>query len=192
MKYPGGIKLTDSPHNKENIKYGNRGMNLESDLNITNEYYRTTNRAVIYKKPTPIKVMKVDYQNRAIIKEAFFEYPSTTDYNGIYKGKYIDFEAKETLSKTSFPLNNIHIHQIDHIRRIVLQEGIVFLIVSFAKIDETYLLFGNDFIDYIDNNNRASIPIDYFRKKGHLLNYNYNPRIDYLDVIDQVYGGKNE
>src|SRR5574344_2636722 len=101
MKYPSGIKKDTSIHN---INYGNRGMNLESDLNLSNEYYRDIDKAYIYKKPTPIKVVNVDYKSRkmATIKEAYFMEPSTTDYNGLYNGKYIDFEAKETKSKTSF------------------------------------------------------------------------------------------
>ena len=72
-----------------------------------------------------IKITKVDYPSRdkAVIKEAFFTIPSTTDYNGIYKGKYIDFEAKETKSKTSFSLNNIHPHQIKHLENIDKHKG---------------------------------------------------------------------
>ena len=79
-------------------KYSNRGMTLEEDINVSNQYYIEIEKAFIYKKPTPIKITKVDYPSRdkAVIKEAFFTVPSTTDYNGIYKGKYIDFEAKET------------------------------------------------------------------------------------------------
>ena len=100
MNYPNGIIKKTVSHN---VNYGNRGMTLENDLNITNSYYREIDKAYIYKKPTPIKIVKVDYISRqaATIKEAYFEEPSTTDYNGIYKGKYIDFEAKETKSKTS-------------------------------------------------------------------------------------------
>ena len=92
MKYPAGVKVVPTVHKKEDIQYGNRGMSLEHDLNITNDYYRESNRALIYKKPTPIKVTKVDYQKSSVvIKEGFFEHPSTTDYNGVYHGLYIDF-----------------------------------------------------------------------------------------------------
>lgn len=193
MKYPGGIKVVSTVHKKEDIQYGNRGMNLEHDLNLTNDYYRETSRALIYKKPTPIKVTKVDYQkNSVVIKEGFFEHPSTTDYNGVYHGMYIDFEAKETLNKTSFPLHNIHFHQIEHIRNVLLQNGIVFLIVRFVKLNQTYLLFGNDFIQFIDHQNRSSIPLSYFKEHGHLILDQYHPRIDYLKIIDQFYGGANE
>ena len=92
MNYPDGIK---KKKNVSEISYKNRGMTLEHDLNEANKYYRQIDKAYIYKKPTPIKITKVDYpsRNKAVIKEAFFELPSTTDYNGIYKGYYIDFEA---------------------------------------------------------------------------------------------------
>ena len=106
MNYPNKKKII----NENYIYYGKRGMNLEDDINSSNKYYLDNDIAVIYKKPTPIKVVKVDYNKRINTKitEAYYEIPSTTDYNGIYKGKYIDFEAKETKSKTSFSLNNIH------------------------------------------------------------------------------------
>ena len=56
-------------------------MTLEADINISNEYYREIDKAYIYKKPTPIKITKVDYPSRdkETIKEAFFTVPSTTD-----------------------------------------------------------------------------------------------------------------
>ena len=187
MKYPNGIKKDTIFHN---INYKNRGMNLENDLNITNEYYREIDKAYIYKKPTPIKIVNVDYISRkaATINEAYFMEPSTTDY-GIYKGKYIDFEAKETKNKTSFPLDNIHPHQIKHIRNIYNHNGIVFLIVRFTSLDKTYILLGKDFLSYIDNNSKKSIPISYFVSKGYEIKFKLQPRVDYLEIIDEIYGG---
>ena len=88
MNYPNGIQKNST---NNIINYGNRGMVLEDDLNITNEYYREGDIAIIYKKPTPITIHKVNYKSRdnAFIEKASFKIPSTTDYNGIYKGKYI-------------------------------------------------------------------------------------------------------
>ncbi len=85
----------------------NRGMDLEEAINQTNEYYALNDVAYIYKKPIPIQVVKVDYERRsaARISEAYYKIPSTTDYNGIYKGRYIDFEAKETQASSNMAVS---------------------------------------------------------------------------------------
>ena len=85
--------LTIKQEYKTYKTYANRGMGLENDISLSNEFYLNNDIAVIYKKPTPITIAKVDYPSRleAVIKEGYFKTPSTTDYNGIYKGKYIDF-----------------------------------------------------------------------------------------------------
>lgn len=189
MNYPKGIKQINT---NNFIRYDNRGMDLESDINITNQYYIENAIAYIYKKPTPIQVTKIDYKNNSmIIKEGYFKEPSTTDYNGLYKGLYIDFEAKETNNKTSFPLSNIHKHQIEHIRNIINNGGIGFLIVRFSTLDKTFVLMGKDLIEFIDKNERKSIPLEYFTSFGFLIPYNYRPRLDYLKVIDEILGGSN-
>ena len=173
--------------NNHEIKYSNRGMSLEYDINISNQYYIDKKIAFIYKKPTPIQITKVDYPNRkhAIIKEAFFKEPSTTDYNGLYKGKYIDFEAKETNNK-SFPLANIHNHQIKHIKNIYNNGGICFLIIRFNKNNTTYLLNAKDFISYIDTTTKKSIPLDFFEKKAYKIEIKYTPRLDYIKIVDKI------
>ena len=192
MNYPNGIKKVNNtnPITKE-TSYKNRGMTLEADINLSNEYYRDIDKAYIYKKPTPIKITKVDYPSRdkATIKEAFFTVPSTTDYNGIYKGKYIDFEAKETKSKTSFALNNIHPHQIKHIENINNNQGIAFLIVRFTSLSETYLLPAKQFLNFINTEKRKSIPREFFQTNAYLIKDNYNPRLDYLKIVDDIIGG---
>ena len=125
-----------------------------------------------------------DY-NKAKITEGYYEIPSTTDYNGIYKGKYIDFEAKETKSKTSFPISNIHKHQIKHLVRIINHGGISFIIIRFTTINKTFLIFTKDFINYFENNIKKSIPLSYIEEKGFLIKDGYNPVLDYLSIIDK-------
>ncbi len=185
MRYPNGIQK----EYRSITNYANRGMTLEEDLNVTNEYYRDRNIAIIYKKPTPITIYKVDYPSRkeAVIREARFKIPSTTDYNGIFKGKYIDFEAKETAHKTSFPLSNIHAHQIEHLRKIIQHGGIGFLIVRFTSFQETYLLTGKDFFNFIDQQTRKSIPYSYFKEVGKKIPIGLSPRLDYLKLIEVNY-----
>lgn len=174
--------------NNKYQSHSNRGMVLENDLNATNEYYLLNNVAVIYKKPTPITINKVDYPSRkdAVIKEAHFKIPSTTDYNGIYKGKYIDFEAKET-KLDYFPLANIHAHQIEHLKKIMEHGGIGFLIVRFSKKDEIFYLDGTKFFEFLETSSRKSIPIEYFYENGYKIKLKFNPRIDYLKIVDEIY-----
>ncbi len=185
MNYPSGIK---SKKDKQ-INYGNRGMVLETDLNETNQYYLVNNIAIIHKKPTPITIKKVDYisPTKIKIKDAYFQKPSTTDYNGIYRGKYIDFEAKETKNQKHFPLSNIHNHQLEHLKKVIEHGGIGFLIVRFVTKDETFYLDGKDLTNFLENNTRKSIPYSYFQEKGHLIKINYNPRLDYLKIINKIY-----
>lgn len=165
--------------------YANRGMGLESDINLANEYYRIKDIAYIYKKPTPIKLVKVDY-TKGLIKEAYFETPSTTDYNGIYKGKYIDFEAKETKSDT-FPFANIFKHQIDHLKKVIDQGGIAFVIIAFTHRNEVYLIDASHMIDAYYHSNRKSITYETIKEKGHLIRQGFNPRLSYLEIIDEFY-----
>ena len=186
MNYPNGLKKNTIPKHTNTI-YKNRGMTLEEDINDSNKYYIDQEKAYIYKKPTPIKLVKVDYK-KGRINEAYFSQPSTTDYNGIYKGKYIDFEAKETINTKGFPLANIHKHQIKHIRNIYKENGICFLIIRFTKLNETYLLMAKDFIDYIDKNTSSTINLDYFKEKAYLIKNKFIPRVDYLEIIDILEG----
>lgn len=169
--------------------YSNRGMTLENDLNQTNKYYKDNDIALVYKKPTPIKIVKVEYPKN-IIKEAYFNEPSTLDYTGIYKNTYLEFDAKETQSKTSFPISNIHNHQLEHIKGVIKHGGLAYLIVRFTTINETYLLTGQNLLEFINKEKRKSIPLEFFKQKGHNIEFKYNPRIDYIKIIDKILESK--
>ena len=168
-----------------NSSFANRGMGLENDINETNKYYRDYDIALIYKKPTPIRITKNNYQSMRVI-DGFFECPSTLDYNGIYKGYYVEFDAKETKSKTSFTINNIHEHQIDYIKKVLKHNGIVFLIVRFSLLNKDYILGGKELIDFINDNERKSIPLSYFEDNCYELNIKYAPRLDYIKYVDKL------
>ena len=176
MNYPGSIKKEYT----KNVNYGNRGMFLENLINKANEFYLEKDIAVIYKKPTPIQVVKYDYDTKRI-KDAYYMSESTLDYNGLYKGYYIEFDAKNT-NTNSLPLANIAEHQIKHLKKIIKHQGIGFLIIMIKN--EAYLLPGRRIIDFIDSSQRKSIPYDYIKENGYQLNINYLRGIEYINAVD--------
>ncbi len=181
MNYPNGKKVSNSTPLKS---HSHRGMSLEEDINKTNEYYRKENIAVIYKKPTPITLVHVDYPKRSAAKitEAYFKEPSTTDYNGVYKGKYVDFEAKECASKTSFPFSYIHPHQIKHLKSVIKHGAIAFIIIRMSCFNKDYVIMAKDFIDYYVNTQRKSLPYTWIKKYGYEIIYKYTVPCDYLGI----------
>lgn len=146
--------------------------------------------AVIHKKPVPIQIVQVDYPRRsaAVIKEAYFKQASTTDYNGVYHGYYLDFEAKETRNKTSFPLNNFHEHQINHMKACVRQAGICFTIIKFSITQELFLLPAATLFEYWDQqtHGRKSIPKKIIADSGFAIAYQFQPLIPYLTCVDKL------
>lgn len=174
------------------VDYGRRGMTLEELISKSNESYRQQNKAVIYKKPTPIQVVQVDYpkRSRAVITEAYYRKASTTDYNGIYQGHYIDFEAKETKNKTRFPLSNFQSHQINHLKQCHQQGGICFALLSFSELKRIFILPVNKLCYYWDNHLKPgyakSIRIQDLEDHAIEVHYSISPIIPYLDAVDQM------
>ncbi|WP_461214275.1 Holliday junction resolvase RecU [Lacticaseibacillus sp. GG6-2] len=171
------------------VAYGGRGMTLEEELNASNDYYRQTKQAVVYKKPTPIQIVKVDYPQRsmAVIREAYFKTPSTTDYNGVYRGNYLDFEAKETKNKASFPLKNFHPHQIRHFAACLEQAGICFVVMRFVTLHRLFVYPASDLVlawQAADQGARKSIPLATIVANGFELHPKLQPPIPYLLGVD--------
>ena len=196
IHYPAGIRpRAEAPQKKEDgkkkrvlkVSAGNRGMAFEAEINETNDYYREKGLAVFHKRPTPINIVKVDYSRGAKITEAYFETQSTTDYNGVYRGHYVDFEAKSIRGKTSFPLANIPPQQIDHLKRVLAQGGIGFFLIDFATKNAVYLLPAEYVIDFYEKRERASIPLEDIEKHGKVVPMAYRPRYDFLPLIDELF-----
>ena len=186
MLYPGKAKKAY----QKPVSYAKRGMDLESLINEANKYYLDNDIAVIYKKPTPVEIKKVSYKGKTEYIEGVLREKSTLDYTGVYKGYYLDFDAKSSKSKTSFPLANIHKHQLLHIDRVLKHKGISFLIIEMN--DRFFILDGNVLMNFVNNNDRKSIPFEFIQKEGLEIKLKFSPTLDYITMLDTLISKKEE
>lgn len=117
---------------------GLRGSTLEEFINRTIELYLEHGLALIQKIPTPITPINIDKDHRHITL-AYFEQKSTVDYIGAVQGIPVCFDAKECATNT-FPLQNVHEHQIRFMENFEKQNGVSFLLIYFTKREEFYYL----------------------------------------------------
>lgn len=117
---------------------GLRGSTLEEFINRTNERYMEQGLALIQKIPTPITPVQIDKEHRHITL-AYFEQKSTVDYIGAVQGIPVCFDAKECNVDT-FPLQNIHEHQVKFMERFEKQGGISFFIIYYSHRNELYYM----------------------------------------------------
>ncbi|MBE5891646.1 MAG: Holliday junction resolvase RecU [Lachnospiraceae bacterium] len=117
---------------------GLRGSALENLINLTNDKYQTNHLALIQKIPTPITPINIDKETHHITL-AYFDQKSTVDYIGVVQGIPVCFDAKECHTDT-FPLANIHPHQIQFMREWEKQDGIAFFLIYFTHKESFYYL----------------------------------------------------
>ena len=117
---------------------GLRGSTLEEVLNRTNEKYLEQGLALIQKIPTPITPVKIDKEHRHITL-AYFDQRSTVDYIGAVQGIPVCFDAKECHTDT-FPLQNLHEHQVEFMKQFEKQDGVAFLIIYYSARNELYYM----------------------------------------------------
>lgn len=125
---------------------GLRGSTLEEMINRTNEKYLENHLALIQKVPTPITPITIDQATRHITL-AYFDQKSTVDYIGVVQGVPVCFDAKECNSDT-FPLQNIHEHQVRFMEEFERQDGIAFFLISYTKRDQLYYLPFRDLLKF--------------------------------------------
>ena len=141
--------------------HGLRGSVLESLVNITIERYREDGLALIQKIPTPITPVEIDAESRHITL-AYFDQKSTVDYIGAVQGIPVCFDAKESRSDT-FPLANVHEHQMAFMEAFERQDGIAFFILMLTHRDELYYIpyrTMKRFWDRAENGGRKSFTYD--------------------------------
>ncbi|MBS5522485.1 MAG: Holliday junction resolvase RecU [Clostridiales bacterium] len=154
---------------------GLRGSQLEEMVNLTNERYRQGGLALIQKIPTPIKPIKIDKENRHITL-AYFEQRSTVDYIGAVQGIPVCFDAKECQTGT-FPLANVHEHQIVFMEDFERQGGVAFLLIYFGVSHTYYYMRFKELVKFW---NRA--------KAGHCKSFKFDELdMDYIIPVKGYY-----
>lgn len=170
---------------------GLRGSALEEFINRTNEKYLEHGLALIQKIPTPITPIKIEKESRHITL-AYFDQKSTVDYIGAVQGIPVCFDAKECHTNT-FPLQNIHEHQVVFMKNFEAQGGIAFFLISFTSRDEFYYLRLAKFIEFwqrTKDGGRKSFryeelePEYFFQSKGGIL-------VPYLDALQKDLHGRD-
>ena len=177
---------TEAERLRDSMIKRNMGMQFENDVSKSCDFYREKELADIYKRPTPIKVVKMSKTKKGMIEEAYFQEKSTTDYVGIYKGKYIDFECKETIHDT-VPYHMIREQQFRHLELITKLGGIGFFLVSFKKAQEVYLMPATIILEEIRNKKHPGFKREFFQEHGVLVKRSFLPPYLLLDAIDEAF-----
>ena len=164
---------------------GLRGSTREDFINLSNEKYLSSGLAVIQKIPTPIKPIKIDKDSRHITL-AYFDQKSTVDYIGVVQGIPVCFDAKETTVDT-FPLTNIHPHQITFMENFEKQHGISFIILYFSARDEFYYIPFCDIMKFWlrgENGGRKSFTYDEI-DKNYQIHGSKGVIVHYLEALQK-------
>ncbi|MCR5430839.1 MAG: Holliday junction resolvase RecU [Eubacterium sp.] len=164
---------------------GLRGSTLEEMINSTNDKYREQGLALIQKIPTPITPVEIDQKSRRITK-AYFEKQSTVDYIGTVQGIPVCFDAKEC-GKDTYPLMNIHEHQIQFMKDFEKQGGISFIVLMFTHKNEIYYLPFRDVLAFYErgeNGGRKSFTYDEI-DKSYLISQSSGVLVHYLEQLQK-------
>ncbi len=155
---------------------GLRGSTLEEFINRTNEKYAEGGLALIQKIPTPITPVRIDAESRHITL-AYFDQKSTVDYIGAVQGFPVCFDAKECKTDT-FPLQNVHPHQVQFMADFEKQGGVAFLIIFYTHLDKFFYMRLSELLPFwqrMEAGGRKSIRIEeldeafFFAGHGGLL-----------------------
>ncbi len=172
---------------------GLRGSTLEDLINRTNDSYREKKLALIQKIPTPITPIEIDKKSRHITL-AYFDMKSTVDYIGAVQGIPVCFDAKECAVRT-FPLQNIHPHQIAFMKEFETQGGVSFIILSFTAEDEIYYVpfdVVNRFWERMEEGGRKSFTYDEVVPESFQIRSHRDMFVHYLEGIQQDLDRKDE
>lgn len=143
------------------------GSTFEGKLIRVFDKYRKEGKAYIIKIPSEVTIIR---KGAKIVNAVYRQKSDCLDFLGLMPdGKGIVFEAKTTKNKTSFPLSNIQEYQYQLADELLGYVKSVFYIVEFRELNEIYLVHSNKIKEFINNNERKSIPISWFRQSENAI-----------------------
>jgi|SRR3954471_8276920 recombination protein U len=169
----------------------NAGKYLENWIDWANQQYLDRGLAVVTKIPTPWIVQRKysPYTKTYEIARAFPEKKSTVDFGGTSQTYSIWFDAKVTKNKTSFPLVNIHQHQIEYLKMVQAQGGKAFFLIHAELKQKTWLLWIEQLLEFIRIAKRKSIPFEWLDQNCAEIRSRNGIVLDYLsEVLKQKEG----
>jgi len=160
----------------------NAGKFLEDWIDFANKQYYDRGLAVVNKIPTPWVVQRKyhPYRKTYEIANAFPEKKSTVDFGGTSQTHSIWFDAKVTKQKTSFPLKNIHQHQIEYLEKVQAQGGKAFFLIHSELRQRTWLVWIGQLLEFIKTETRKSIPFDWLDQQCAVVKSKNGIVLDYL------------
>ena len=164
---------------------GLRGSTLEDLINRTNERYDELNLALIQKIPTPITPVQIDKERRHITL-AYFDKISTVDYIGSVQGIPVCFDAKECSADT-FPLQNIHEHQMRFMEKYEKQGGVSFLVIYYSARNILYYMRFREIVRFWERREqggRKSFRLEELDER-YFMHLKNNCFVPYLDFIQK-------
>ena len=164
---------------------GLRGSTLEELINHSNDKYRASGLALIQKVPTPITPVKMS-RDSGQISLAYFNQKSTVDYIGVVQGIPVCFDAKECASDT-FPLQNIHEHQVEFMTDFERQGGISFIIADFVGHNEIFYIPYSDIIKFWNRakrGGRKSFTYEEINKQFKIRSHN-GIMVHYIEMLQK-------
>lgn len=167
---------------------GLRGSSLEECVNHTNDMLRQDGLALIQKIPTPITPIDIDKATRHITL-AYFDKKSTIDYIGAVQGIPVCFDAKEC-NVDSFPMHNIHEHQMTFMEDFEKQDGISFFLIYFSHREIYYYMRFEEALHFWNrgrSGGRKSVRIEELDDEFFFSSSN-GYFLPYLDMINKDLG----
>jgi len=170
---------------RKHVSQANRGRALEELVMAANAQYLSKGIAVVQKVPTPWQVIRRGPR----IVSAFPERKSTVDFVGIAGGRAIAFDAKSTLTKTRFPLDNLEPHQFEFLESWDCHGGIAFVLMEFAAHEEFYVVSFRQLREWWaarKSGGRKSVPYEVIREQCRRVTAGRGVVLDYLQGVGEL------